>query len=76
MELNLRIDDGAETDDVASALRRLAGSHGLTDVVFVGDIDVRRSATGEFSVQAATATELDERRRQELTERAEGTLGR
>ena len=74
VELNVRVADHAETDDVAAALKRLAGSDGLTDVVFVGDIDVRPSATGEVAVRAATTNELDDRRRSALIERAERDL--
>jgi small conductance mechanosensitive channel len=74
VELNVRVGEDAATDDVASALRRLAGTDGLTDVVFVGDIDVSRESTGEMSVRAATTTDLDERRRSSLVDRAEAAL--
>jgi hypothetical protein len=74
IEFNVRVPDDAGADDVAEMLRRLAGSDGLTDVVFVGDIEARDHATGEVAVRAATATELDDRRRATLVERAERSL--
>jgi small-conductance mechanosensitive channel len=73
-ELSVRVADDVDGDDVAAMLRRLAGSDGLTDVVFVGDIETHDVATGEVAVKVATATELDGRRRSELVDRAERLL--
>jgi small-conductance mechanosensitive channel len=75
VEFNVRIPEEADGDDVATMLRRLAGTDGLTDVVFVGDIDTHAERSGEVVVRAATSSELDERRRVELVERAERSLG-
>jgi len=75
LELNVRVADDADADDVARALKRLAGTDGLTDIVFVGDLDVSHAATGEVAVRAATTNGLDEHRRATLVERAERTLG-
>lgn len=74
-ELSVRVADDVDGDDVAAMLRRLAGSNGLTDVVFVGDIETSDVATGEVAVKVATANELDGRRRRELVDRAERSLG-
>ncbi len=75
VEFNVRVPEDAQGDDVAAMLRRLAGSDGLTDVVFVGDIETQEDTTGEVVVRAATSSGLDERRRAELVDRAERSLG-
>ena len=75
IEFNVKVPDDTEADDVAAMLRRLAGTNGLTDVVFVGDLEAREAATGEVSVRAATSSELDTRRHGELIDRAERALG-
>ena len=74
VELNVRAPDDADADDVAAMLKRLAGTDGLTDVVFVGDLDADRDEAGEIRVRAATAGSLDDRRRAELVQRAENAL--
>lgn len=74
VEINVRAPDDADADDVAAMLKRLAGTDGLTDVVFVGDLDADRDEAGEIRVRAATAGGLDDRRRAELVQRAENAL--
>ena len=74
VEINVRAPDDADADDVAAMLKRLAGTDGLTDVVFVGDLDADRDEAGEIRVRAATAGGLDDRRRAELVQRAERAL--
>ncbi len=74
VELNVKAPDDADADDVAAMLKRLAGTDGLTDVVFVGDLDADRDEAGEIRVRAATAGGLDDRRRAELVQRAESAL--
>ena len=76
LEVNVRVSEPSDADDVAAALRRLAGSDGLTDVVFVGDIDVRPGATGEVAVRAATTADVDAAHRSVLVDRAERELER
>lgn len=75
VEFNVKVPDDTEADDVATMLRRLAGTNGLTDVVFVGDLEARDSATGEVAVRAATSSELASRHHDELVHRAERALG-
>lgn len=75
LELNLKVPDHADADDVAAALRRLAGTPGLTDVVFVGDVEAHEASTGEVAVRAATASDIDDRCRRDLIDRAERGLG-
>lgn len=75
LELNLKVPDDADADDVAAALRRLAGTPGLTDVVFVGDVEAHEAATGEVAVRAATASDVDDRCRRDLIDRAQHDLG-
>lgn len=74
--LSVRVADDVDGEDVAAMLRRLAGSNGLTDVVFVGDIETEDVSTGEVAVKVATSSELDGRRRRELVDRAERLLDR
>ncbi len=74
VELNVKAPDDADAQDVAAMLKRLAGTDGLTDVVFVGDLDADRDEAGEIRVRAATAAGLDDRRRAELVQRAESAL--
>ncbi len=58
----------------ADALRNLAGTEHLTDVVFVGDLDARRTNDGDIDVAVRTSRPLDERSRSVLVERAERAL--
>ena len=59
----------------AEALRGLAGSEQLTDVVFVGDLAAERGADGRVDVAVKTVRPLDERATSLLVERAERVLG-
>jgi diphthamide synthase (EF-2-diphthine--ammonia ligase) len=65
---------GRGPDDVAEALRGLAGSSDLTDVVFVGDIASHQQSTGEVEVDVRTLRPLDQRSADTLVERAEAAL--
>jgi small conductance mechanosensitive channel len=72
-----RDEQGLEVADersVAAALRGLAGSEQLTDVIFVGDLATRRTADGELDVAVKTTRPLDDRARAMLIERAEAAL--
>jgi small-conductance mechanosensitive channel len=75
VEFKVQVPTDTDADDVASMLRRLAGTDGLTDVVFVGDLEAREESTGRVAVRAATSSELDHRRHGTLVERAERALG-
>lgn len=75
--VRLQLPDGAGADleqDAATALRNLAGTEHLTDVVFVGDLSTRRSPEGGVDVAVRTLRPLDERSRSVLVERAEEAL--
>lgn len=73
-ELNVRVPEDADADDVAAMLRRLAGTDGLTDVVFVGDLAATEQTNGDIKVVAATASELDRARLAVMADRAENAL--
>src|SRR5690606_6928029 len=45
LTLRLRVPDDVGADDAASLLRGLAGTPGLTDVVFVGGVEGRTEST-------------------------------
>jgi small-conductance mechanosensitive channel len=74
VELSVRVPEDADADDVAQMLKRLAGSDGLTDIVFVGDLDASANGDGEVQVKASTAGDLDPLRRAALVDRAESAL--
>jgi len=68
--------DGLDTErSAAEALRALAGSEQLTDVVFVGDLAAARTGDGRVDVAVRTVRPLDDRARTVLVERAERVLG-
>ena len=55
--VRLRLPDGADADlerSAADALRSLAGTEQLTDVVFVGDLAARRTQDGSIDVAVRT----------------------
>jgi small-conductance mechanosensitive channel len=72
--LRVRVPEGASHDEAASLLKGLAGTDGLTDVVFVGDFATRQAATGEMHVDVATSRNLGDAERSRLVGRAEAAL--
>lgn len=76
--VRLRVPDVAGLDaerTAEEALRGLAGSEQLTDVVFVGDLAAERIDDGRVDVAVKTVRPLDDRSRTMLVERAEQVLG-
>lgn len=73
--IRLQVPDPAAADEAAAVLRELAGTEGLTDVVFVGDLSARPT-TGEVAVEVRTTRALDARSRERLARRAEAALDR
>ena len=74
VEFDLRVPVDADEEDVAVAVRRLAGTNGLTEVVFLGDIEASEVEPGRVAVKAPVAVAPGPRRRQRLVERAERSL--
>jgi small conductance mechanosensitive channel len=74
--LKLVLPSDVSADDARSSLRELAGTQGLTDVVFVGDLAVQRESTGEVELEVRTAKTLDDSSRSRLVRRAEALLER
>lgn len=75
--VRLQLPDGADADleeTVPVALRNLAGTEHLTDVVFVGDLAARRAPEGGVDVAVRTLRPLDDRSRSVLVSRAEEAL--
>jgi small-conductance mechanosensitive channel len=72
--LRLRVPSGSGADDAAMLLRGLAGTEGLTDVIFLGDVAARCDATGEVELDVWTSRVLDDRQRDQLVGRAERAL--
>ncbi len=73
--LRVRVPAEADAAHAADLLRGLAGTDGLTDVIFVGDLDARAASTGEIEIDVQTARSLDERKRHRLVGRVEEVLG-
>jgi small conductance mechanosensitive channel len=72
--IKLHVPDDASPADAMSMLRGLAGSDGLTDVIFVGDLDAHARSTGEVEVELRTARALDDQSKSQLVRRAEALL--
>jgi small-conductance mechanosensitive channel len=72
--IRLHVPDDASPADAMSMLRGLAGTDGLTDVIFVGDLDAHEPATGEVEVELRTARTLDDQSKSRLVRRAERLL--
>jgi small conductance mechanosensitive channel len=67
--------DDVDATRAASAVRNLAGSEQLTDLVFVGDLAAQPTPDGTVDVAVQTVRPLDDRSRALLVERAEHALG-
>ena len=74
--LRLSVEGSPGADEVADAIRGLAGSSELTDVIFLGDIAAYEPHTGQVAVDVRTLRPLDDREAQLLTERARARAGR
>ena len=72
--LRIRVDDTPSTHRVESTLKDLAGSAGLTQVLFVDDIASYREVTGEISIDVATSRPLEPKEIDRLVRRAERAL--
>jgi small-conductance mechanosensitive channel len=72
--LRVRVPDDHATEDASSLLRGLAGTDGLTDVVFLGDLATHESSTGEVEVEVATSRALGGVERERLVRRTEAAL--
>ena len=72
--LRVRVPDEHAADDAQSLLRGLAGTDGLTDVVFLGDLAAREASTGEIEVEVATSRTLGGVERERLVRRTEAAL--
>jgi small-conductance mechanosensitive channel len=74
--IRLSMPEDASPDEAKSLLRGLAGTDGLTDVIFVGDIETYEPSTGEVEVEVRTARALDEREKSRLERRTQAMLDR
>jgi small-conductance mechanosensitive channel len=72
--IRIHVPDDATADDAMSMLRGLAGTDGLTDVVFVGDLDASQTNSGQVEVEMRTSRSLDDQSRSRLVRRAEALL--
>ena len=72
--LRLNVPSSADPEVAPNLLRGLAGTDGLTDLVFVGDLAVRNVSTGEIEVDVKTSRALDGRVHERLVRRAEAAI--
>lgn len=72
--IRLRVPDASDPAEAASLLRGLAGTDGLTDVIFVGDLEAHEASTGEVAIDVRTARTLDDRSKRRLVGRAERAI--
>lgn len=72
--LHLDLPPDADAEEAAELLRGLAGTAGLTDVVFVGDLAARPSDEGGADIDVVTSRTLDDRARRRLVSRVERDL--
>jgi hypothetical protein len=73
--LRLSVEGSPGPDEVAEAIRGLAGSSELTDVIFLGDIAAYEPHTGQVDVNVQTLRPLDDREAELLERRAQRVLG-
>jgi len=74
--IRVQMPEDASAEDAKSLLRGLAGTDGLTDVIFVGDIATHEPSTGEVDIEVRTARALDGRSMSRLARRTEELLDR
>lgn len=72
--LRLSVEGSPGAEEVADAIRGLAGSSELTDVIFLGDIAAYAPHTGEVAVDVQTLRPLDDRETELLERRAQRVL--
>lgn len=72
--IKIQVPPQVRADEAATVLRGLAGTDGLTDVIFVGDLSATESHTGEIDVEVRTSRTLDARSRARLIHRTERGL--
>jgi moderate conductance mechanosensitive channel len=74
--IRLSVPNDTSPDEAKSLLRGLAGTDGLTDVIFVGDLETYEPNTGEVEVEVRTARTLDDRSKARLERRPQAMLDR
>lgn len=74
--LRIKVDERVDSDEVSATVRDLAGTAGLTEVIFLSDIESHQPATGEIEIEVTTPRPLDARERDRLVRRAEEALRR
>lgn len=72
--IRLHVPNYSDADAAASTLRGLAGTDGLTDVVFIGDLTTSEPSTGEVDVEVRTTKTLNDKSRARLVRRTERAL--
>ncbi|MEO6651870.1 MAG: mechanosensitive ion channel domain-containing protein [Ilumatobacteraceae bacterium] len=72
--LRVNVPDTADPEYAARLMRDMAGTDGLTDVMFLGDLAVRDAGDGQTEIDVSTRKALDGRSRDRLVRRVERVL--
>lgn len=72
--LRVAVPADADAEEAADVLRGLAGTDGLTDLFFVGDLEARTGHDGVTEIDVVTSRALDDRYRDRVVERVEQEL--
>ena len=72
--LRVSVPESTDPAQAASVLRSMAGTNGLTDVFFLGDLAARDTGDGHAEIDVATSRTLDPGSRDRLVRRVERVL--
>ena len=72
--LRVSVPASADPDRAAAVLRSMAGTDGLTDVFFLGDLAARDAGDGHAEIDVATSRTLNQGSRDRLVRRVERVL--
>lgn len=72
--LRVNVPATADPEYAARLMRDMAGTDGLTEVVFLGDLAVRDAGDGQTEIEVSTRKALDGRSRDRLVRRVERVL--
>ncbi|MEK9937283.1 MAG: mechanosensitive ion channel domain-containing protein [Ilumatobacter sp.] len=73
-KIRVRVNERIDEERVVTSLRDLAGGPGLTEVIFLGDIETHQESTGEIEIDISTHRPLNHRERSRLERGVERSL--
>lgn len=72
--LRVNVPSTSDADQAARLMREMAGTDGLTEVVFLGDLSARDAGGGQADIEVSTRKALDGQSRDRLVRRVEQVL--